>query len=255
MRWVLALLMVATLARAGSIQVERAPIDLLHAQRVDITERFEIVRIEIGASTMQARASENVEMGETLPPAQTALGLGDWSYTVVMRERDPHGVPEGLFEVTLELAGETLGAVRLVQASANALVEEGATVRFGLGKDLPAAPLFVISVRELPQGPTFELASALNSGFEYVWRDDAQVENPSFSLTLGLDATFVVTDGDGTSPHNFQIVDGTGSPPTTPDIIDIGDEESLTWTPAAAGTYPYRCQYHPTMQGNIEVTE
>lgn len=255
-RWVFALLMVAALARAAPLTVEKAPVDLLHAERVDITERFEIVRIELATSTLGARATGDVEIGETLPPANTDLSLGEWSYAVVLREREPDGVPEGVFEVRLTLAGQPAGEVRLVQRAANELVQEGATVRFGLGDALPAAPLLVVSVREIPQGPVFELTTALNSSFAYVWQDEDSVQNATLRLRVGLTATFVAINGEATSPHNLQILDGSNSPPTTPDLLNVGDEETLAWTPPSTGTFVYRCQYHSnTMQGRIEVTE
>lgn len=247
--------MVAAVARAGSIQVEQAPVDLLHAQRVDITDRFEIVRLELAPSLIDARPSSPVEMSEIMPPAHTALRFGDWAYTVTMRERAADGVNEGVFDVRLDLAGETIGIVRIVQGLENPLLQEGVSVMFDVGHALPPAPLLVVSVREIPQGPVIHLTSAINAQFQYVWHDDAGAENPTIALSTGEAALFVVTNGEGTAPHNFRINDGTNPPPTTPDVVDIGDEESLVWTPPSAGTFQYLCQYHPTMKGNIEVTE
>lgn len=247
--------MVAAVARGASLQVDHAPFDLLHAQRVDITDRFEIVRLELSPSAIEGRGSAPVEINEALPPARAASVSGGWAYTVVMRERAADEVSEGVFDVTLELAGETVGIVRLLQDVQNPLAQEGATVIFSLGATLPDAPLLVVSVREIPQGRVIHLASAVNAALEYVWQDEAGVENPTFALSTGEATLFVITNGDGTSPHNFRIQDGTDPPPTTPDIVDVGDEESVAWTPPRAGSYSYLCQYHPTMKGNIEVTE
>lgn len=256
MRWLLALLLVASLARAAPLWVEQARVDLLHAERVDITERFEVVRIVLARSAFDARASGAVEIGEAMPPAHTDLELGEWSYALTMRERTPDGVAEGVFEVQAELAGARVGSVRLTQALANPLVQEGATVRFGLGQTLPPAPLVLVRVQEVAQGPVLELTTALNASFAYVWHDEDGAQNATLGLRVGRAATFVAVNGEATSPHNLQILDGTSPPPTTPDLMNVGDEESLTWTPRSVGTFVYRCQYHSnTMQGRIEVTE
>jgi plastocyanin len=39
------------------------------------------------------------------------------------------------------------------------------------------------------------------------------------------------------------------------DSGDIAPGESFSHTFDSAGTYQYSCQYHPTMQGTVEVTE
>lgn len=253
MRLVLALLLVAALAQAAPLKVERAPVDLLHAERLDITERFELVRAELVRAPIGSTRITGVEITEIMTPASTYVNRDHWTYSVTLRERLPDGVTAGVFDVRLLSNGDA-STVRLVQAVANPLLQEGARVTFDLGTDLPAAQLLVVQVREIPQGPVFELTSAINADLLYVWKDGAQNENPTLELTLGETGTFVVTNGDGTSAHNFQILDGSADPPTTPNLNDLGDQETLTWTPSETGTFVYHCQYHPTMKGDIEVT-
>ena len=255
MRTLLALVVVAAaFARAAPLEVDRAPVELLHAQRLDLTERFEIVSVELARASLDARHAGAVELSEALLPTTTAVARGEWTYSLTLREREADGVREGAFDVTLELHGARLGTLRLAQNVANPLAHEGARVTFAAGHALPAAPLFVVQMREVPRGAVFELASAITTGFEYVWRDAAQADNPTLAMRDGETATFLLSNGDGTSPHNFQVLDGSSPPPTTADMPELGDQATLSWTPPGRGRFPYQCQYHPTMSGAIEVT-
>lgn len=241
------------MARATPLEVAHAPVDLLHAERLDITERFELVRVEVGEALVGSTRLDGIEISEVMTPATTFVSRGHWTYSVTLRERDPDGVPEGVFDVQLAFQGAPMRAVRLVQNVSDPLLQEGARVTFDLGPAMPSSPLFVLSVREVAIGPIVTLASAIDTALMYVWRDGAQNENPTLHFHMGDDVTFVASNGDGTSPHNLQIPDGGEPMPATEDMINAGDEQSLAWTPPAPGSYHYECHYHPTMKGTIEV--
>lgn len=69
--------------------------------------------------------------------------------------------------------------------------------------------------------------------------------NPaSTSVKVGDTVTFVNNDS---TPHEVSI-----------DGKDLGRQavgESVTWTPTKAGSYPYKCIIHPSMTGEITVTQ
>lgn len=251
----LGLLLVAALAEAAPFVVEPTPIDLLHAERVDLTERFELVSLATERALVGSTKLDGVEISELMTPATTHVSRGHWTHTVVLRERTPDAVPLGAFDVMLKLDGRAAHTVRLAQNVSNPILAEGARVTFDLGFDLPPAPLFVLTMTQAPIGQTVTLTSAINEDLLYVWRDGAQNENPTIQLTTGVPVTFEITNGDGTSPHNLQIPGGGDPMPESEDVVELGDETTLAWTPPAAGTYVYECRYHDTMRGTIEVTE
>lgn len=82
--------------------------------------------------------------------------------------------------------------------------------------------------------------------------------NPTIQVAAGKPVTLTL-DNKGTATHNIQLAgdDGTFGTPddvaTEPLAVGPGATGTLTFTPAKAGTYDFRCQFHPTeMTGKLE---
>jgi mono/diheme cytochrome c family protein len=87
--------------------------------------------------------------------------------------------------------------------------------------------------------------------------DDAQ--NPGFSLPVGTSATTSLNNV-GNAVHNLRTAGVDGEYETdddhvsTPDLITAGGTATITISFTTAGTYDYRCDFHPTeMVGEITV--
>lgn len=252
MRLLLALLLVAAVARAATLQVGHAPIEMLHAERVELTERFELVRIEMAKALVGSTRLDAIEISEAMTPAGTPVSRGHWTYVVTLQEAAPDAAPEGAFDVTLSVPGARERVVRLVQDVSDPLLPEGARVSFDLGWELPEQPLFVLTLVEVDTGPIFELTSGVDGDLQYVWTMDGE-ENPTIHAAADEEVTFTITNGDGTVPHNLRVLDGSDPPPTSENVDELGETATLEWTPPAPGSYVYECRYHPTMSGIIEV--
>lgn len=196
MRVLLALLLVAAAARAGTLHVGQAPIEMLHAQRVDLTERFELVRIELAKTLVGARRLDGAEISEAMTPAGTPLSRGHWTYVVTLQEATPDAAPSGAFDLTLSVPGARGRPVRLVQNVSDALLQEGARVSFDLGRDLPPQPLFVLTL--VKATPQFELTSGVDGDLQYVWTAGTE-ENSTLPAAAGEEIAFTITNGDGTA--------------------------------------------------------
>jgi plastocyanin len=80
--------------------------------------------------------------------------------------------------------------------------------------------------------------------------------NPTFRIPAGTAATFNLTN-DGSAIHNMRIAGDDGEYDTDddsvsdPGLMPSGSSGTLQFTPAA-GTYDYRCDFHPDqMVGQI----
>jgi plastocyanin len=75
-------------------------------------------------------------------------------------------------------------------------------------------------------------------------------ENPALSAGAGVETTFQLTNA-GSAIHNMSINDGAFV--SEPDIINGGDDGTITFT-LDAGTYEYKCDFHPdAMLGDLTV--
>jgi plastocyanin/mono/diheme cytochrome c family protein len=121
----------------------------------------------------------------------------------------------------------------------------------------------VATATPAPDGAGGGSATALTDGATLGMGDnffeiDGQ-RNPTFSVAAG--ATVGVTvNNTGTAIHNMRVAgddaefDTDDDQVSDPDIISGGGSGTIDITIAAAGTYPYRCDFHPTdMAGNITV--
>jgi plastocyanin len=83
--------------------------------------------------------------------------------------------------------------------------------------------------------------------------------NPTFALTAGNTAGITLTNA-GSAIHNMRTAGADGQYDTDddqvsdPDLVASGEEAQIEISFATAGTYAYRCDFHPTdMAGEIAV--
>jgi len=84
-------------------------------------------------------------------------------------------------------------------------------------------------------------------------------QNPTFKAPQGSAVTFNLKN-DGSAVHNMEIAGTDGEFETDddsisdPDLITGGNAGTLAFTPPAAGSYDYRCKFHPDqMKGQITI--
>ncbi|MCZ2110194.1 MAG: copper-containing nitrite reductase [Dehalococcoidia bacterium] len=101
--------------------------------------------------------------------------------------------------------------------------------------------------------------SAPTTGTNTVSMIDNAFVPDKLTAKAGQKVTFTLTN-DGKVPHNMQIagLDGNFDKPvatTNPELVSPGKTGTLEWTPAAPGTYKFRCEVHPDqMTGTITVS-
>lgn len=102
-------------------------------------------------------------------------------------------------------------------------------------------------------------AAASSNGNLKVLAKDNFFEPKTFTLKVGEEVTFEL-DNVGKVPHNMRIAqpdgnyDGPGSVVTDPEIVGPGKSGTLTFKPATAGKYDFRCDIHPVeMVGTLTV--
>lgn len=255
---------VALLAQAAGIGVhQNRSIDTVFAERVHLSLLFEVTETRLDRALLGLPAvggpRHPAEIAEVPTPAATTVAAGDWTYSVVVVEREPASVPEGSYSVALRWDGRLVGRVHFVQDVANPLLREGVRVTFALGAERPQAPLFVVHVeREDAPAISYRLKSAASVSGP-VWTGvGGEIEgqtNPDLAGAVGEPLRITIENGDA-SLHNLRVRDGDDvvAGPTS-DVGNIGDEAVLDWTPTDAGTFVYECQYHAdSMTGELIVT-
>jgi hypothetical protein len=106
-----------------------------------------------------------------------------------------------------------------------------------------------------PQPVTFTLVP-LNVGGDWMWALEGQTRpNPPLVVQPGAQVTLIIKQNEASAgtPHNLEV--GTAPKQKTPNIVDPGDTETLTFTaPATAGTLAYVCLIHAgSMKGTIQI--
>lgn len=244
-------------ASAQNVRVEPGGLEAVRAERLDVTSRLEISLLELATAVADqppvGSATDPAEMTSVSTPAGTRIHAGDWTYAATVREIDAESVAGGTFVVELAMDGVVQGAVHLRQSVAEPTAKEGARVVFDIGPLDPFRAMFVLSVRTVLTETV--LTSALSATTaNYVWRDDANAENPLLSARVGQESRIRAANGEGTAPHNLQVRDGASviAGPTD-DVDEPGESVVLAWTPTRAGAFTYECRYHPSMSGTLEV--
>ena len=85
----------------------------------------------------------------------------------------------------------------------------------------------------------------------YSWFVGSQ-ENPTITLVANSPASITIQNP--TETKHELVIESNGQEVASSGDIASGGSGQLTYTPTAAGTLQYHCQYHPTtMKGTIQV--
>lgn len=262
---VLRLLAVVALAGAAIAVVtlltvqEREELVALHAESFNLDGRIVFASSTVGnAGADQAAVgtdAEPVELAPANPAARTALTRGHWTYTVVVRENATGALTSGTFKVELTMNGDPKGYVVVRQGTAEAAQVEGVSATFDLGDALPPAPLFFLRVSSYtPVADLFE-ATVKTAPTSFYGSSAADV-NPAITFPLGKTLKLTIENADN-NLHNLALYSGPAKVAgPTPDVRNTGQKQTLSWTPGAAGSFEYRCEYHASlgMKGPLTVT-
>lgn len=255
--------LVAALADADPILVAPRALDLLFAERVDVTDAFDVTAtaLEISHVPLPARGTPEapVEMTEVLTPARTDVAAGHWTYTAHVIERESESAASGLWDVTLLANGERFGPVRVSQNLSDPHLPEGARVTWDLGAERPATRQLVVIAVPVPPDVGYRLRSEVDATLAPRWKGvGGAIEgqtNPTLLGDVDVEMPIVASNGDGT-PHRLLVRDAGGAVVAGPTatLSNPGDEVVLRWTPSAPGTYSYECDFHSTsMTGSIDI--
>jgi plastocyanin len=83
----------------------------------------------------------------------------------------------------------------------------------------------------------FQLVAA-----DFAW-DQTDLE-----MTSGTEVRVEVTNED-TAQHSFTFEEA-----SVDEVVAGGEDATVTFTAPAAGSYPFRCKFHPAMTGTVTVT-
>lgn len=266
----LALLAITGFAAASALTVKhRQETASLHAERFSIGELFVLDQTTLSPTLAAAEPAgvlgSPVEMASGVPTANTRLTRDHWQYAVRVKEALAGGVTGGQFTVELSVDGVFRSLVYVSQSTnePSTASTEGVQVVFDLGLSIQPSSLYFVQVKPYtPPGQT--IAHTLRSGMDgnnaYAWFGANGALEPTITLAMG-NALALTAKNDDTStnlaPHNIGIKSGTAlaDPPGFSGRVDtIGEEATITWTPTAAGTYTYVCEFHGSMVGTITVT-
>jgi hypothetical protein len=209
-------------------------------------------------------ASCPAELAEVAPLAWSALAVGNWVYTVTLRERSASSAPAGsAFVVELLYDGVSRGSVYVTQSVANDRLAESASVAFDIGRAAPKSPQFVILVRSAqPIAGSYTLRAVNDVDLQFRWQGqggetDGQM-SPTLHGTVGAPLSIRnLYDEVAGGTHNLRVKDPSNAVIAGPTSnIDTDHREALLeWTPTDAGTFRYECKYHfPSQFGSIEIT-
>jgi len=119
---------------------------------------------------------------------------------------------------------------------------------------LPAAPAAT-------PGPPLQVSGTVAIGMGDNFFDLDGQRNPNLAVNTGASITVELTSI-GTQPHNMRTTGADGEfdndddAVSDPDLIPGGGSGTLTFSFTEAGTYEYRCDFHPDqMRGEIAVAE
>jgi len=125
--------------------------------------------------------------------------------------------------------------------------------------DTPTAPADEIEPQPAsPQEVEDEVTEAVDGVIQVEARDVPTFEVAPNNLKVTLNETTTIEIANvGAAIHNFRIAGADGEWNTDDDVatdfITGGDSASLDFTPTLAGTYTFRCDIHPDVQGGVIV--
>jgi plastocyanin len=126
-------------------------------------------------------------------------------------------------------------------------------------QDTAPAPTAVLQPQPQPAQPLEDQVSAVAGGLIEIAAAGALYAPNHLTMTLVETVTIKVTNAD-TQEHNLRLAgldgqyDTDDDAITSPSPISPGESGELTFVPQVAGSYTFRCDYHPdTMGGQIEV--
>lgn len=165
------------------------------------------------------------------------------------------------YAVSLFVDNAPAGTVYLEQRAPAAAAIEGARVTFDIGPSLSPSALYYVEVKPIAAtGPTVSYTlRSIGPASAPKWEGitGASGENPALALAPGSTLRVTARNGDD-GFHNIGLRDADGDsvdpPGWSDDITATGAEVTLAWSPTAAGTYSYACQYHPSMSGTLTVS-
>lgn len=258
--YLLAALAIAGAAAASAITVTQR-VDTLNvfAERFDLQQSLVLGATSIAPAPAELSATAPVELAAAMPAARTAIWRDHWTYAVEVKEATAGALSSGAYTVSLLVDGAPVGTVHVEQRAADPNAIEGARVAFDLGTALRPSALYYVEVKPFAQaGPTvaFTVRSIAGPQWEGVGGSIEGAANPTLTLPLGSSLRLTARNADG-GFHNVGIRDAAGNVVTPPgwsdNIAATGQEVTLAWTPGAAGSFTYACQYHASMTGTLTV--
>lgn len=258
-----ALVAVAGLAAAaGALTVkQRSDTASLYAERYTVGELFVVDDSTLApiVSTIgnAGVAGAPVELASPLADARVGLVQDQWAYRVKLKESSAGAVSAGQYVIELQVNGVALATLYIEQTTADANAVEGVLASFGLGPEIQTSSLYYVVVKpHTPTGPTaaFTVRSATGDQWVGVGGAIEGATNPTLNVPVGATLRLTARNGDG-GYHNIGLRDAQGGQVVayTENIDATGEEQTLVWAGATAGTFTYRCAYHPDMKGQVAV--
>jgi len=113
---------------------------------------------------------------------------------------------------------------------------------------------------DVPQEVEDDVTEAVGGAIQTVASDTPTFHYVPNNLKVALNETTTIEiANEGAAPHNLRIAGPDGEWTTDddsvsdPDVILGGDTGVLEFTPTLAGTYTFRCDIHPDVQGGVIV--
>jgi plastocyanin len=126
-------------------------------------------------------------------------------------------------------------------------------------QDTAPAPTAALQPQPEPSQPLDDQVSAVAGGLIEMTTAGALYAPNHWTMTLGETVTIKVTNAD-TQEHNLRLAgldgqyDTDDDAITSPSPIAPGESGELTFVPQVAGSYAFRCDFHPdSMGGQVEV--
>ncbi len=141
--------------------------------------------------------------------------------------------------------------------------DDGGNGDNGGGDTATAAPADDIETQPaVPQEVDDEVTEAAGGAIQTVAADAPAFSYTPNNLKVALNETTTIEiTNEGAALHNFRIAGPDGEWNTDddtvsdPDLILGGDTAVVEFTPTLAGTYTFRCDIHPDVQGGVIVVQ